>query len=243
MAGDVNAAIEGALEAGANRIVVSDAHGEMYNLIIDDLHPAAELVSGPVRPLGMLQGLDEGFDLVFLIGYHAQVGSHQGVINHTYSGATISALRINGQPAGEVALSAALAGETGVPVGLVTGDEATISEAKALLPDAVTVAVKRGYGRYAALCLHPREARRRIREGAKQALGRAGQLGVYRLPPPIRLEVQFSRTPMADAAELIPCVRRVDGMTVVYEAESMVQAYRLLQALVVLADAVMPQRK
>ncbi|NIN64757.1 MAG: peptidase M55 [Anaerolineae bacterium] len=243
MAADINAAIEGALEVGARRIVVNDAHGEMRNLIPDDLHPAAELVSGPSRPLGMLQGLDESFALVFCIGYHARTGSPEGIINHTFSGSVVSELRLNGQVVGELTVNAALAGEIGVPVGLVTGDEATVLEARELLGEVEGVAVKKGYGRYAALCLHPEESRRRIFEAAKRAMTRVEQFRPYRLSTPIALELRFPRTPMADAAELIPHVRRVDGVTITYEARSMVEANKLLQALVILADAAMPKQR
>ncbi len=242
MVRDVNAAIEGALAGGATEIVVNDAHESMRNLIIEDLHPAAQLVSGHSKPVSMMWGIDSSFAAALLVGYHARVGDPQGVINHTYSGAIVTALRLNGREMGEVALSAAVAGHFRVPVGLVTGDSAVVREAQEALGDIETVAVKEGIGRYAALCLHPTEARKRIRAAAERALRRAYELRPVVLTPPVELELRFPRTPMADECELIPHVRRVDGFTVSYRADDVLQAYKLLQALVELADAAMPKK-
>lgn len=242
MAQDVNAAIEGALAAGASEIIVNDAHESMRNLIIDDLHPAANLISGYPKPVSMLNGLDATFDTLFFIGYHARTGSRYGIINHTYSGSVVSKLRLNGQVVGEIGPNAALAGHFGVGVSLVTGDTATVQEAKEFLGDVETVAVKEGYGRYVALCIHPAEARQRIREAATRAVERAGDFQPYILKPPIRLEMCFPRTPMADEVELIPHMERIDDVSVAYEAEDMVQAYNLLQAMVTLAASAMPKK-
>jgi D-amino peptidase len=240
MAGDVNAAVEGALEAGATFIVVNDAHADMRNLIIDDLHPAVHLVSGAPKTVAMLHRLDESFDLVFFVGYHARTGVWDGIINHTYSGAVVSELQLNGKVMGEIGLNAATAGELGVPVGLVTGDEATRQEALELLGVVETVAVKEGSGRYVALCKHPDQARKEIREAALRAVRQAGSYSPYVLESPVVLQLRFPRTPMADACELIPAVHRMDDLTIRYQANSMVEAYKLLQALIRLAHASRP---
>jgi D-amino peptidase len=240
MAKDVNAAIEGALEAGATKIVVNDAHGDMRNLIIDDLHPAAQLISGAPKHTAMLHRIEDGFDLVFFIGYHTRTGNRFGIINHTYSGSVVSELKLNGQVAGEIGLNAAMAGELGVPVGLVTGDLATAQEARELLGEVETVAVKEGTGRYVALCKHPNAAREEIRAAASSALKRPSSFKPYVLAPPIDLQLRFPRTPMADACELIPEVERVDDLAVAYQAKDMREAYKLLQAFIALAHASRP---
>jgi D-amino peptidase len=242
MAGDVNAAVEGALDAGATEIVVNDAHGDMYNLILDDLHPAVRLLSGPSKPAAMMHGLDETFDAVFFIGYHARAGSRWGVINHTLSGSVVYNLKLNGILVGETGLNAALAGDLGLAVSLVTGDQATVDEAEALLGDVETVAVKVGVGRYAALCLHPQEARARIRRAARVAIEERDRFKPWRLNPPIRVEMQFLRSPMADQVELIPHVQRPDDRAVAYDATDIVQAYRLIEAMISLAAHAMPKR-
>ncbi len=241
MAEDVNAAVQGALEAGATSIVVNDAHGSMYNLIIDDLHPKVRLISGAPKPVAMLHRLEDGADLVFFVGYHARVGNRFGIINHTYSGAVVSELRLNGQAVGEIGLNAATAGELGIPVGLVTGDHETAREALDLLGDVETAVVKEGSGRYVGLCLHPTEARNLIQEAAKRAVERFDQFEPFVLEQPITLQLQFPRTPMADACELIPGVERLSGMTIAYQAESMVKAYKILQAFIGLASVSMPK--
>jgi D-amino peptidase len=240
MAKDVNAAVEGALQAGAEEIVVNDAHGNMRNLIIDDLHPQAKLISGRPKAVSMLHRLDGGFDLVFFVGYHARNGSRFGIINHTYSGSVVNEVRLNGKLVGEIGLNAATAAELNVPVGLVTGDKETEKETLELLPDVETVVVKEGSGRYAALCLHPARARELIKDASKRAVERYEEFESFVVEVPVRMELKMRRTPMADACELIPHVQRIDGVTVAYEAESMVQAYKLLQAFVSLAAASRP---
>jgi len=240
MAADVNAAIEGALSAGTTDIVVNDAHGDMRNLIIDDLHPAADLISGAPKDVAMLHRLDSSFDLVFFVGYHTRTGKRDGIINHTYSGAVVSELQLNGNVMGEIGLNAATAGELGVPVGLVTGDSATVEEALDLLGQVETVAVKEGSGRYAALCKHPERAHQEIWKAAESAVARASTFTPFKLVPPIELQLRFPRTPMADACELIPGVQRLDDLAVCYKAASMVEAYKLMQALITLAHASRP---
>jgi len=240
MAEDVNAAIDGALKAGATYIVVNDAHGDMRNLIINDLHPASNLISGRPKDVSMLHRLDDSFDLVFFIGYHARTGKRDGIINHTYSGAVVSELQLNGRVMGETGLNAATAGELGVPVGLVTGDSATAQEALDLLGVVETVAVKEGSGRYVALCKHPDQARREIREAAERAVQKAGSFSPFRLSTPIELQLRFPCTPMADACELIPAVQRENDLTIRYQAATMIEAYKLLQALITLAHASRP---
>jgi D-amino peptidase len=240
MAADVNAAIEGALEGGASEIVVNDAHGDMRNLIIDDLHPSARLLSGAPKTVAMLHRLDSSYDLAFFIGYHTRTGKRDGIINHTYSGAVVSELKLNGRVMGEIGLNAATAGELGVSVGLVTGDSATVQEAIDLLGNIETVAVKEGSGRYVALCKHPEQAHMEIREAAQKAVMEKGMYEPFVLNPPINLQIRFPRTPMADACELIPEVQRIDDLTVSYDAKTMIEAYKLMQAWIALAHSSRP---
>ena len=109
MTGEANAAIEGALAAGATEVVVNDSHGHMRNLLVEELHTEAWLVRGSPKPYCMLEGLEPGFDAVFLVGYHALAGTGGGVLNHSFSGSAIAAMRLNGLLVGEVGFNAALA--------------------------------------------------------------------------------------------------------------------------------------
>ncbi len=233
MTAEANAAIEGALAAGARTILVNDSHWLMRNLLAEELHPAAELLSGGPKLRSMVEGVELGFDAALFVGYHARAGTAHAVIDHTYT-SRVHEARLNGRPAGELAINAALAGTYGVPVAMVSGDQALAAEARELLgPGIETVIVKHAVGRFAARSVAPAESCRRIREGATAALGRAHRPLV--LEPPIRLEVEFQLTQMADMAELAPGSRRTGGRTVEYVHEDYREVFRAWRALYNLA--------
>ncbi len=232
MTAEVNAAIEGALAGGATRIVVNDAHGSMRNILLEELNPVAQLVTGSPKPLSMMQGIDEGFEAAFFIGYHAQAGSAYGTLNHTWSG-RVHTVALNGNPVGELGLNAALAGHYGIAVTLVTGDQTLVEEARALLGDIETVAVKQAYGMRAGRCLAPSRARELIKEGATRAVQK--QVAPFIVSPPITLTIAFQQTIHAEMAELVPGSRRVDSRTVAFAHDDMPSAYRAWRAMVGLA--------
>src|SRR5690349_1260963 len=148
MTAEANAAVEGAMLAGANRVLVNDSHWLMMNILAEELHPAAELLSGNPKARSMVEGLELGFDAAMFVGYHAMGGTGQAIIDHTYT-SRVHEARLNGRPVGELALNAALAGTYGVPVVLVSGDQAVAEEAHAPLGTAVeTVVVKHAVGRF-----------------------------------------------------------------------------------------------
>ena len=235
MTGEVNAAVEGAIEAGASYIVVNDSHGTMRNIIPEELHEAAELITGSPKLLSMMQGINSTFDAVFFVGYHARRGTHNGVLEHTYRGRVVSDVIINGQPMGETGINAAVAGHFNVPVVLVTGDQAVTEEAKALLGNVETVVVKKGVGRFAAKCLNPARARKLIKEGASKALRRLNDFKPFKVDSPVKLEVVFIHTGMADMAELIPGAERMDGRTLVFTSNDFITAFKALRAMLILA--------
>src|SRR6059036_713152 len=187
MTAEANAAVEGALAAGATRVLVNDSHWFMRNLLAEELHQAAELVSGDPKPRSMVQAIDAGFDAALFIGYHARAGTRNAILDHTYAD-RIHEVRLNGKPVGELGLNAALAGLHGVPVALVSGDSGVAAEATDLLGDHVaTVVVKQAVSRHAAQSVAPATACRMIREGVTQAL-KSKHLP-FVLPSPITLEV------------------------------------------------------
>ncbi|MCX7918023.1 MAG: M55 family metallopeptidase [bacterium] len=227
MAEDVNAAVEGALSVAQNaQVIVNDGHGRGYNMFIQDLHPAVELFSGELRQFG-LDGLDKSVDLMFLIGYHAMSGS-EGLLNHSMSSRTISRIWVNGKEIGEIFLSAAIAGEFGVPVGLVTGDTIAVKEAQQLLGHIETVAVKEPVARQSAKLLPVELARNRIREAAKRAVARNHQFKPFKVKPPVELKIEFILTQHAEQQMLIPGVVRHDARTLSYRGKNMLDAFRLL---------------
>ncbi len=235
MTQEANAAILGARAAGATELVVSDAHGTMRNLLIEELDAWADLVYGSPKPFGMMEGLDDNFDVVFLIGYHARAGTPNAILDHTYSSKSVSHVELNGRPVGEIGLNAALAGYHGVPVGLVTGDQATTAEAAALLGPALqTVTVKRAMGNQAAICLHPEEVQSMVRQAAEQAI--STEVPPFKLETPVVLRLQFKSSLMADYAALIPGTRRLDGYTIEYPHEDYLAVYKAFRAMVKLAS-------
>src|SRR5262249_6270566 len=146
MTEEVNAAILGALEAGAKEIVVNDSHNTMRNLLIEELHPQAQLMSGAPKPHSMMQGIDASFDLVFFTGYHAAAGTQNAILDHSYSSLLVRQIKLGNLVVGEAGLNAGLAGHFKVPVALVTGDATAVAQAKKLLPQAEAVAVKEAVG-------------------------------------------------------------------------------------------------
>lgn len=233
MTNEANAAIAGAVDAGATAVLVNDSHWLMRNLIAEELNPTAELLSGGPKRLSMVEGIDGGFDAAMFIGYHARAGTRNATIDHTYTDRVYEA-RLNGQPVGELALNAAVAGVYGVPVVLVSGDQALAAEARALLGDGIeAVVVKEALGRFAARSLAPSVACERIRAGAASSLRR--KHAPFRLSAPIRLEIDFALTQMADMAELVPGSTRTAGRTVVYGGDDYREVFRAWRAMYNLA--------
>lgn len=171
MTEDVNAAISGALDGGATQILVNDAHGPMRNLLPELLHPAAELVRGRAKPMGMLEGLDDSFDATLCVGYHTKSGA-LGVLSHTFMGHEIEDIWLGDRPAGEIGMVYATATAIGVPVVLLTGDDAACDEMADWDTKVHTVPVKWAIDRFAARLRPVVESREAIRTGARDAVRR-----------------------------------------------------------------------
>ena len=238
MTREVCAAAQGALEAGANEIIVADSHHGMRNLIPELLPRHTRLVSGNERPLGMMQGVDEnGVRCAFFTGYHARAGSARAVLSHTWSG-LVNDVRLNGRSTGEYGLNAWLAAQYGVPVTLVAGDDAAVREVRDELGDHVLgVPVKQSLSRYAATSLHPEDACERIRDAAARAFALAATSAPYAVESPTRVEVEFSHTVRVDlVTHLLPEVERTGTRTLAYTANSAVEGFRLFRLVNKLAE-------
>jgi len=236
MTAEANAAVEGALAAGATRILVNDSHWFMRNLLAEELHQAAELLSGDPKPRSMVQGIEDGFDAALCIGYHARAGTPNAILDHTYAD-RIHEVRLNGKAVGELGLNAAFAGTHRVPVALVSGDAALAAEAKDLLgPGVATVVVKHAVSRHAAQSVAPVVACRMIREEVAGALKRSHAPFVPATP--IALEVDFALTIHADMAELCPGATRTAGRTVSFTHQDYREVFRAWRALLNLSAAV-----
>jgi D-amino peptidase len=199
---DVNAAVLGAFEAGAGLVRVSDGHGTMRNLILDEIDPRAETVLGMglERNLCQLESLDATFGIVLCVGYHARVGTADGVLSHTWIGGVVREFVLGGKVVGETGIAAATAGAFGVPLGMVAGDAAVCREAKELLGDVETACVKTGLANRLALCLHPDATGPLIRQAAKRAVESAARRKAYKIPLPAEVIVRFSSGTLARQA-------------------------------------------
>jgi D-amino peptidase len=229
---DVNAAIEGAMDAGARKVVVCDGHGFGENILLDQLNPEAELISGPLCTSVQLQGIGPEFDAMVVFGHSGAGLSVDGVLNHSYSGKKVYNIRLNGTTMNtEAVLNAAEAGSHGVPLVTMIGDKAAVSEVRQHIPAVEGVVVKTGFTRNVAMSLHPEKARALIREGVARGLARRDEIPPLRLAPPIAMELDYMNSGFADVAELVPGVKRIGPRTVHYSGEPET-VFRLLALLV-----------
>ena len=230
MTAEVNSAISGAFDAGATEVVVSDSHWNAQNIDVEVLDPRARLVRAFPRPLEMMQGIDDTFDAVVFIGYHAGEGTPSAILAHTISSARILEIKLNDTVVPEAGLSAAIAGDFGVPVVFLSGDQTAGRQAQELLGPISTVAVKQATGYYSATMMSPVECQRLIREGVKRAVEGRKEMKPYRLKHPVKLEVSFKNVVDAELVSYLPAVERPSGRTVVFRAQNMIEASKFLQS-------------
>ncbi|MFF9571415.1 M55 family metallopeptidase [Streptomyces sp. NPDC014685] len=219
MAEDVNAAVRGAVAAGATDITVNDAHGPMRNLLPEALHPAARLIRGRPKQMGMLEGLVPEHDAVVCVGYHARAGA-LGVLSHSFMGHEIEDIWLDGRPVGEIGLAHATAAALGVPVTVLTGDDCACTEMEEWDASVTTVAVKYARDRFAADLRPTEEARAAIESAVASGLAALPKVSST-LPKssavvavPSTLKVRWQSASVASTLLGIPGVTPVDTRTV-----------------------------
>jgi D-amino peptidase len=223
MAGEVNAAIEGAYDAGASRVVVNDSHALMTNLLPEAIDQRARLVTGRYKPLYMLQGLDDSFDAAFLIGYHGAIGEPEAILSHSYNPTAIWEAKVDGRVVGEIGINLLVCEYFGVPVRLVTGDQATALEARDLIQDVEIVETKRSFSRFSAEHLSPTASRAAIKAGATAALQALQKVEPVRRRSTV--ELTFLVADMASMAQWVKGVERTGPRTVTFSAADGMEAY------------------
>lgn len=229
MAEDLNAAIRGAIDAGATDILVNDSHGGQRNLLPEDVHPTARLISHSFKRHGMMEGLDETFDAVIFIGYHAKADAPRGLFAHTGTG-VLRDLQINGRSVGEGGMNAALASWYGVPVVVVTGDDAAVAEVKESVPDVRGVAVKRAINVRAVELKPLQQARQEIQQAVRAGVA-AAKKGAPQRTGPFRVQMRFRNFTIPEVATAFREVESVSPDTVAFTRETMPEAYRLIRVL------------
>ncbi len=229
MTEEVLAVIQGAQQAGATEILVSDSHGNGQNLLVERIPSDVRLVRSWPRPLMMMEGISERFDAVIFLGYHAGTANPSGVRAHTLSSARLTSVRINGAEVSEAVINAAIAGHFGVPVVLVTGDDVTVKETKAPLGAIEGAVVKEAISFHSALTLPPEAARELIREKTRSAMQRLGSFTPYRIEGPLQLELAFKHPRPAEVLALLPYVERADSHRIRITCADIIECSRFLQ--------------
>jgi len=193
LTGEVNAAVKGAMAAGAARVVIWDGHDGSRTLSIDEIEPAAELLQGKPTPANYYLS-EKLYDGIIFIGQHAMAGAKEAVLAHSQSFA-VKRIAINGREVGEIGQVAAIAGYFGIPVIMLAGDQAACDEIAELQPKAVTVAVKRLAGKSSAVSLSHAEATRRILDGAHKAVVQVAEYSPWKIAGPVEMTIEYLPQP------------------------------------------------
>jgi len=232
MTNEIVAAAEAALSHGYDEVLVVDGHGNAHNLLPDAMPDKVRLLRSWPRPFLQMEGInDPAIDAAFFIGYHNGAMGTGGILAHTYSGAAFRDLRLNGASASEGYLNAALAGEFGVPVLLVSGDSETVADAARYAPGAQGCIVKQAFGFRAASALTPREACAAIRASAASALA-APRPEPFRLVGPFRLDIDFTSRVSAEMAAYLPFVEQTGPITATAEFPTITALMRFISFLI-----------
>ena len=225
---------------GFETVVIADSHGSMVNLLVDDLPEYVEIVRGFFRPLAMVSGA-EGCDAALFLGYHAKFGTARSTFDHTYSGAHINRLEINGVPVSEFLLNGYALGELNVPVIMVAGEARLLEEdVKKHAPNIVTVALKDSLSRVSARSPSMLKIEKELRSSVRKAAAnlKKGTAKPLTAKKPVNTKITFMGSQFADVAELLPTAKRLDGLNVEYTTSTLTKAYKTFELLVLAAAGI-----
>ena len=231
MTNEVNAAIDAARAAGANEFVISDSHGNGQNLLIDQLPDDVTIVRSWPRELSMMAGIDETFDGVIFLGYHASTNNTRGVRAHTMSSANITSLRLNGMTMTEGGINAAIAGHFGVPVIMVSGDDIAVAENQVIIGDIEGAVVKWSSGFHSARTLTPEAAYEVIRTRTKSAIDRIDDFEPYVLDTPIELELSLKHYQPVELLAYLSNVEKVNSHTIRFTVDYITEVSNILHVV------------
>ena len=231
MTGEVNAAIKAARAAGATEILVADSHGNGQNLLIEKLPKDVKLIRSWPRPLGMMEGIDSSFDGVIFTGYHSSTDNMEGVRAHTFSSARLTSVKVNGKVMSEGSWNAAVAGEFGVPVIMIAGDDAAVNEVKALIGNAEGAIVKESISFHSAKSLHPDAAYDLIAEKTSYAVKNIKKYKPYKIKGPLTISVSFKHYQPSQILSYLKMFKRTDSHTIEFKAKNMIEASHIMRVV------------
>ena len=224
---EVLAACEGAFAAGADEILIKDAHGPGTNIDIYQMPENVRLIRRwSQHPYVMAEGIDETFDAAMFIGYHSAAGKDGNFLAHTLSKKP-AYVKINGEYASEFMIYSWAAAYEGVPTVFLSGDKQLCEESADLHPNLVTAAVKEG-DYESAICMSPAEAVKNIRKGAEAALRQNLRDALIELPPYFEVEIRYKEHADSAKPSFYPGVVRKDSHTIFYETDNYFDVLTLL---------------
>ena len=222
------AAVNAAREAGATEIVVADSHGNGQNLLIDQFPPDVRIIRSWPRRLGMAAGMDESVNAAIFIGYHAGTNNMAGVRAHTFSSANLTRVALNGTNVTEGSWNAAIAGHFGIPVVMMSGDDAAIAEVQKVVGQLESAETKRSLGFHSASTLTPQAAVDLIGQRVRSALKRVGDFKPLKVQTPVTVDVSFKNYMPAEVLGYLPIFERTDSHSIRFRAKDMVEASAIM---------------
>jgi D-amino peptidase len=228
LTGEINAAVEGFLEGGADEVVVWDGHDGSQTLSALTIHPRARLVMGSI---GASMLMDRKFTAVAYIGQHSKANIRGGIMAHSYSSLGIQNMLLNGKPVGEIDVIAAMAGHFGTPVVMLSGDRAAADELHEIVPAAEVAVVKEGIGRYTCISMSAQAARNLIRETARSSMAKLGAIKPYTVAGPVTLQIEYTtRNSLPPDAALRTGAEVIDDRTIRFRGDNILEAWRLYRS-------------
>jgi D-amino peptidase len=229
MTAEVIAACEAAFNSGIDEVVVSDSHGNGQNLLLDKMPDNVQVVRSWPRPLCMMEGIDLGnYVGAMLIGYHSGASDMRGVLAHTLHGGAIAEVRLNGKVASETVISAATAAHFGVPLLMVSGDDAYIEHAQSVLPGVEGVVTKWAHSWTSARMLLPRDVQRQIGTSTTSVLARLDEFNAVPLPDTITVDMRLLSRKGAELLDFLPMIERTDSHSIRFVGKDMVEVSKVL---------------
>jgi len=223
LTGEINAAVDGFYDGGADEVIVWDGHDGSQTLSALTIHPRARLLIGKLPPT---MTFEQHYTAIGFIGQHARANRKGGIMAHSYSSLGIQNMLMNGQPVGEIETQAAVAGAFGTPVIFLSGDQAAADDLHAIVPNAELAVVKQGMANYVCLSLSAQAARNLIRERATTAMKSMGSIKPYKVDGPVTIQIEHTTRSALDMdAPSLPGAEIIDARTVRFQGKDFLEAW------------------